>query len=196
MQPLSLDTEARRRAVAWAVALTTGTPLAPRYYERQLLARFERGELTLDQIEQRLAAGVYHLLYHSRATHPPDDDQLRALLGQSRAHNAAHQITGLLLYGEGRFVQVLEGPEAAVRAVYARIRTDPRHAQVVTVREGPGPPRRFADWHMGFGPAAGAALERVLAAIGSEQPLAGPPPDNAHLRALLQAFGAEAPEAR
>jgi hypothetical protein len=47
-------------------------------------------------------------------------------------------------------VQVLEGPEAAVRALYACIRQAPRHSHVVTVSEGPGPGRRFGAWGRGL----------------------------------------------
>jgi len=43
------------------------------------------------------------------------------LLESSRRYNADHHITGLLLYSAGRYVQVLGGPEAAVRMLYDRI---------------------------------------------------------------------------
>ena len=40
----------RRKAVAFGLHLTKDTPLAPSYYEKQLLARYIRGGLTLDQV--------------------------------------------------------------------------------------------------------------------------------------------------
>ena len=181
----------RRRAVAWAVSLTTGTPLAPQPYERYLLALFQRGVLTLAEVEELLSGSVYQVLYHSRTTTSPSADQLQALLDWSRPHNAAHQITGLLLYSEGRYVQVLEGPEPDVRALFARIQLDTRHEQVIAVSQGPGPQRRFADWRMGFGHLAPApAVDQVLGVLQAQTPVAGLAVEDPHLRALLAAFGA------
>jgi hypothetical protein len=97
------------------------------------------------------------VLYHSRFAGPWEEAGLRALLERLRAHNAARDLTGLLLCSDDRFVQVLEGPEAAVCALYARIRRDPRHRDVATLREGLGP-RRFAGWAMGFGYVPGPDL--------------------------------------
>jgi hypothetical protein len=57
------------------------------------------------------------------------------------------QITGaLLIYGDW-FAQVLEGPEAPVRALYAKIETDPRHEKVSVIQSGPAG-RLFARWAM------------------------------------------------
>ncbi|WP_310396746.1 BLUF domain-containing protein [Hymenobacter sp.] len=186
------DTEVqRRRAVAWAVALTADTPLAPQRYERALLARYQEGTLTLDQVIDLLDACVYQVLYRSRATRPFNENQLQQLIEKSRRHNAEHGITGLLLYSESRFVQVLEGPQDAVRAVYARVQQDSRHTQVVTVSEGPTPVRRFAEWSMGLGHAAGPAVVRALETVVTQEIEPGTLPDDSLLQALLQAFGVE-----
>lgn len=178
----------RRRAVAAAVALTANTPLAPKRYERQLLARYQTGELTIDQVLARLDASIYHVLYRSRATPAPSEADLQALLEQARTYNAQHQISGLLLYSDGHYVQLIEGAEAVVRALYARIQADPRHTQVVTVSEGPGPQRWFADWHMAFGHVDKQELHHVLGVVETQTPslllLQDP-----HLQTLLQAFG-------
>lgn len=40
----------RYRAVQWALAVTRNTELAPKLYERQLLAQYIRGVLTIDQV--------------------------------------------------------------------------------------------------------------------------------------------------
>ena len=90
----------RRRAVSLVVWLTANTPLAPPRYERELLARFEAGEVTLDQLQAILASGVHRVLYHSPAVGRPTPAALRALLRVSRPHNAARGITGLLLYSD------------------------------------------------------------------------------------------------
>jgi hypothetical protein len=94
----------RQRLVAAAVALTADTPLAPKRYEWQLLACYQTGELTINEVLARLEASTYHVLYRSRATQTPTEADLRPLLEWLRTHNACHQITGLLLYSDGRFV--------------------------------------------------------------------------------------------
>jgi hypothetical protein len=188
----SLDTAARRRAIALGVALTADTPLAPGRYERQLLNRYADGELTLDQVLALLDAATYHILYRSRATSKPSDADLQHLLDRAHAHNAQANITGLLLYSDGRYVQVLEGPQDEVQAVYARILRDPRHTQVVTVSEGIGPARRFPSWHMGLGNVAQPAVARMLSAALAEEPFHSVPINGPVLHQLLHAFGVSA----
>jgi hypothetical protein len=178
----------RRRAVAAAVALTANTPLAPKRYERQLLARYQTGELTIDEVLALLEESTYHVLYRSQATQVPTEADLQTLLDWSRTYNAQQQITGLLLYSEGHFVQLFEGAEAVVRALYAQIQADPRHTQVVTVSEGPGPQRWFADWHMAFGHVAAPELHQMLQVVETQAPPLLPIADP-HLQTLLHAFG-------
>ncbi|UOQ64285.1 BLUF domain-containing protein [Hymenobacter volaticus] len=190
MQNSPSDTLAQRqRAVAMAVALTTDTSLAPQRYERHLLSIYQHGILTIEEVVELLDLSVYQVLYHSRVTKLPSEADLANLLEWSRNFNAEHQITGMLLYSEGRYVQVLEGPEADVRALYSRIKADTRHEQVVTVLEGPSPERRFADWSMGFGLLAVPQVDQVLDAVKRQVPYAGLAVDDPHLQALLEAFG-------
>lgn len=94
---------------------------------------------------------LYHLIYESRASQPLTDADLLALLQTSRDYNAQHDLTGLLLYStEGRFLQVLEGRQAEVLALYQRIAQDPRHSACVLLLSGPLAKRRFGEWRMGF----------------------------------------------
>jgi hypothetical protein len=95
---------------------------------------------------------LYSLVYASFATKVLDDADLDALLRRAREHNGARGISGLLLYRRGRFVQFLEGPEDEVRALYAKIRTDPRHVSPRILNEGRPDHRQFADWTMGYEP--------------------------------------------
>ena len=88
--------------------------------------------------------------YASNAKHPFSHDDLAALLASSRARNAADDITGLLLYRGGNFIQALEGPASAVRATVARIQRDPRHDGIIPLFEGPIEERVFGEWQMAF----------------------------------------------
>jgi hypothetical protein len=77
-------------------------------------------------------------------------EQLVVLLNTSRKNNAPLGITGLLLNKEGNFMQILEGPERAVRELAAKISKDPRHRGIITLLESYSEQRQFADWKMGF----------------------------------------------
>jgi hypothetical protein len=141
--------------------------------------------LNLAQMEALLAASVHQVLYHSRAAALPTPTDLAALLAWSQENNAKYGITGLLLYSEGRYVQVLEGPKTAVEDLYARIQRDTRHAEVETISRGPGP-RRFPIWSMELGYVTAHELEQAL--IAMQVPAAAPHITDPRLQALLQAF--------
>ncbi|WP_119677430.1 BLUF domain-containing protein [Indioceanicola profundi] len=94
--------------------------------------------------------GLLCLVYVSRAVVPMEDADLLELLRQSRADNLRDDITGLLLYRAGRFMQVLEGPHAPLHALYGRIMRDRRHTDVTTLIKFRTDARAFADWSMGF----------------------------------------------
>ncbi len=89
------------------------------------------------------------LLYVSNAAQKFPPKELDAILAASRRNNASRDVTGMLLYIDGGFLQVLEGPDESVAATYARICRDKRHwdARTLLDREAP---RAFANWSMGF----------------------------------------------
>ena len=94
----------------------------------------------------------YSIVYMSKAIAHLDEAMLLHLLGQCRLNNAQNGITGVLMYGGGEFIQVLEGCPAAVRRLYARIAADPRHGRLEILSDGPISRREFKDWHMSFAP--------------------------------------------
>lgn len=98
---------------------------------------------------------LYSLVYTSATVDAFTPDDLEELLRSSRVRNLGDDITGLLLYRRGRFVQFLEGPEPAVRALLARIRADPRHEKVRVLVDGFAPARQLPDWTMGYDKVAG-----------------------------------------
>ncbi len=93
---------------------------------------------------------MFYLVYVSSAVRSFSTDDLRALLATSRKNNAELGITGMLLYKEGNFMQVLEGDERTVRALYEKIGVDPRHSGEITLQQGFVDERQFPDWSMGF----------------------------------------------
>jgi hypothetical protein len=93
---------------------------------------------------------VFFHVYASSAVQLFAPEELRALLETSRRNNAARGVSGMLLYKDGNFLQVLEGREAAVRAIAAKIHHDPRHRGIITLTEGFENDYQFPDWSMGF----------------------------------------------
>ena len=93
---------------------------------------------------------LHELVYVSLAEHPMSEAELCELLTQARAYNQAHGITGLLVYRDREFMQLLEGEEAEVAALFQHIERDRRHLQVYRLWDGPIAERSCRDWVMGF----------------------------------------------
>ena len=86
---------------------------------------------------------MYHLVYTSHAKRPFIYTQLIELLNQARIYNKAHDITGLLIYRNQKFIQVLEGERGAVDYLYSKIEMDIRHKKVTKVIVGETEERIF-----------------------------------------------------
>jgi hypothetical protein len=81
---------------------------------------------------------VKQIIYISTARNAfPDAAMIRSVLEVSRRNNARDGLTGLLLVGGRRFLQVLEGPEAALEIAFARIRADERPLRLSSFAPGP-----------------------------------------------------------
>ena len=93
---------------------------------------------------------MYHLIYVSSAVNLFSDQQLKDLLEVSRRNNSERDLSGMLLYVDGNFIQVLEGEKADVLTIYDRVSRDPRHCGVITLLQGDITHRDFTDWSMGF----------------------------------------------
>ena len=88
------------------------------------------------------------LIYASRATECFPEHEIPDLLQQVRIANAKQEITGMLLYICGSFLQVLEGRPEMVDAVFSKILTDKRHTEVTLIARESIPERAFEGWTM------------------------------------------------
>ena len=104
------------------------------------------------------------VIYCSAAGVEFKHQDLRALLTKARKNNAASGITGILLYTDGCFFQVLEGRTESVRGLFDRIQSDSRHANVTVIHESVTVKRAFADWTMAFADISQEDLNRILGA--------------------------------
>lgn len=93
---------------------------------------------------------LYELIYTSTASNKMEADDLLFLLDQSRTKNARLAVTGLLLYCDRQFMQLIEGEKEVILSLWETIRADERHIFPKVVYEGPIERRGFADWSMGF----------------------------------------------
>ncbi|MDD2924245.1 BLUF domain-containing protein [Rhodoferax sp.] len=91
---------------------------------------------------------LVRLLYASRAV-DTSSGAIESILHQSREHNPASGVTGVLCYGSGIFLQVLEGGRMTVSELFGHIQRDPRHKDVVLLSYEEIAERRFAGWTMG-----------------------------------------------
>lgn len=90
------------------------------------------------------------ILYASSAPFLLAESDLVEILRVSQVNNARRDITGMLLYKGGNFVQVIEGPDDAVQALYTRISRDPRHRGIISLLNRSILERDFPTWSMGF----------------------------------------------
>lgn len=88
-------------------------------------------------------------------------DDLVELLERSRNNNAAVDVTGMLLYVDGSFFQILEGPEEAVDALAAKIETDERHGQMTVIMRETIATRSFSEWTMGFADITASEIDEI-----------------------------------
>lgn len=107
-------------------------------------------------------SSLIQLIYTSVATRDFGSEELTELLQQSRRANELADVTGMLLYSEGTFFQVLEGHPEAVDKLYAAIQADPRHIRPTLIIREPIPQRYFGDWSMGFSCVSSGELQHIV----------------------------------
>jgi hypothetical protein len=91
---------------------------------------------------------LVRLLYCSRAV-DASPDAIESILAQSRQHNPATGITGILCYGGGIFLQAIEGGRMQVSELFGTIQKDDRHKDVALLHYEEIFERRFGGWSMG-----------------------------------------------
>lgn len=145
------------------------------------------------------------LIYFSKSTTVCLPGDIPDILSVSRDRNAANHVTGILLFMDGVFMQVLEGSEEALYATMNRIKTDIRHDEVYIFSDEEVDERVFGEWTMGFLSAKASALLEAAGLRDIDEAMAvfaedGPWPGaivNQALRKLSQQLNTQdAPELR
>ena len=94
-----------------------------------------------------------HLItYISEHIGPPDSaaTNCTAIITTSKAMNPLHDITGVLFFTRGKFLQVIEGPEEELRQLMRNIEGDARHTNMQYLIDTPVSRRGFSRWNMDF----------------------------------------------
>ena len=102
------------------------------------------------------------VVYISSATQHFSAEALEELLARARANNERSGITGILLYHDLSFLQIIEGTRDDVDRLMARIRRDPSHSSMRIVQDESISERDFKSWAMACR-LASAAEARVIA---------------------------------
>ena len=89
-------------------------------------------------------------VYTSAAIQPMPKSKLYKILWDSRVRNKLADVTGLLVYVDGKFLQVLEGEDAVVSTLLEKISKDLRHNDVKVVYKAVIEKRTFNAWQMAY----------------------------------------------
>jgi hypothetical protein len=93
---------------------------------------------------------MLQLAYFSTAAVEQDATTVHYILVTARVNNRRDEISGLLVAGVNRYMQVIEGPSYAVEILYGKIRKEQRHLGVTTFLTRHVLKRSFEGWSMAF----------------------------------------------
>jgi hypothetical protein len=108
----------------------------------------DRGGPSCHCARRRKALRLKTLTYTSRARLDLTDEELNDIHQTARHLNALDGVTGLLLFDGSRFLQIVEGSEAAIDNLVERLRLDRRHSAFEVRDERFVERRSFSDWSM------------------------------------------------
>ena len=92
----------------------------------------------------------YQLIYASTASPDLTEADVMAIMRKAQQNNKRRGITGLTLYKNGNFMQIIEGEREVVESLYQTISRDPRHMNVMAIMTRSVPEREFGEWTMGI----------------------------------------------
>ena len=107
------------------------------------------------------------IVYLSSAAGLLSDDELCEILLESGKRNLAHHITGILLYSDGAFIQVIEGEDENIDFIYPIIEQDDRHTNLIKMVDEPIDENLFETWGMNFIPSDSTKIKNLEGYIKS-----------------------------
>ena len=97
----------------------------------------------------RMPNSIYQLVYLSFANFDiGDKDVVSDILKSSTLNNSRLNVTGILFYKDGTFIQLIEGAKEVIKNLYKKISLDSRHEHLQIFWEGNSSQRSFPNWSM------------------------------------------------
>ena len=93
---------------------------------------------------------VFHLVYRSLASTQVDQATVEDILKKARAYNPTQNLTGLLIFRDQTFLQLLEGSEVSVMTLYQKILKDSRHTNCSIMMSAQSQQRIYEQWSMAY----------------------------------------------
>ncbi len=93
---------------------------------------------------------MVELIYQSLSTRELSTQELISLTNAYRSANERYEITGVLIYHNRTFVQLLEGEEQAINNLFDNIKKDPLNTNVKLSWKSEIEERGFSEWSMAF----------------------------------------------
>jgi len=114
-------------------------------------------------------------------------EELTELLNQSRERNAERGVTGILMYCKHHFLQILEGPEVEVEALFEKISRDERHKEIRVLLRQSAERRDFTEWQMAFRAVSDAEAQEIMGYLPWDAACCGGGGDS-NTREMMQYF--------
>ena len=108
-----------------------------------------------------------NIVYVSNAVKLLDNNELLNILNTARKNNAKRGVTGVLLYSDRIFIQLLEGEDADVDHIFGEIEKDIRHKNMITLIDEEIHTKDFPEWSMGFSTPSAGKLKDILGYLQS-----------------------------
>ena len=108
-----------------------------------------------------------YIVYVSTAQRPLSEKELIDVLKVSRTNNKKYNVTGILLYCQGTFMQVLEGDKNSIDRIYKAIELDTRHKNIIKLASGISNKRNFPDSSMAFASVNPETLQEIEGFLSS-----------------------------
>ncbi len=92
----------------------------------------------------------YIISYVSTITPDLSDVDIHKLMEFVKLKNNILNITGILIYSEGNFFQVLEGKQEVIKSIFEKIEKDPRHYNIIKMLDKEIKNNSFSEYHSPF----------------------------------------------
>ena len=93
---------------------------------------------------------LYTLCYVSSSHDNLSAKDLEHLFRVNKRNNTDLDVSGILIYNNGNFLQILEGDENKVKSLFKKIQGDSRHNNLITLINDNIEERIFHDYDSGF----------------------------------------------